>query len=309
MNNYEPVYVYPLTESDGWKELSGELPVKMTNDYLFRALLQSDNETLKALTASLLHMDQSEITSAEVTNPILLGESINDKMYIMDVRIELNKSSMLNLEMQVIREEGWEERSLLYMCRMFDRLNRGSVYASTKPVIQIAICDFTLFKDYPEFYATYKLMNTRNNESVYTEKFIISNVNLKRLDLATEEDRKYGLDKWCRLFKATTWEEVKMIAAEDKTLNKAVSGVWQLTEEERIREQCRAREEWLLMDQWKTEELAKKDQVIAEKDQTIAEQDQTIAEQDQTIAEQDQTIKELQDELACYKAKIKPGTP
>ncbi len=86
-----------------------------------------------------------------------------------------------------------------------------------------------------------------------------------------------------------------MIAAEDKTLNKAVSGVWQLTEEERIREQCRAREEWLLMDQWKTEELAKKDQVIAEKDQTIAEQDQTI--------------KELQDELACYKAKIKPGTP
>ena len=198
--------------------------------------MQSDNETLKALTASLLHMDQSEITSAEVTNPILLGESINDKMYIMDVRIELNKSAMLNLEMQVIREEGWEERSLLYMCRMF----------------------------------------------------ILSNVNLKRLDLATEEDRKYGLDKWCRLFKATTWEEVKMIAAEDKTLNKAVSGVWQLTEEERIREQCRAREEWLLMDQWKTEELAKKDQ---------------------TIAEQDQTIKELQDELACYKAKIKPGTP
>ena len=274
MNNYEPVYVYPLTESDGWKELSGELPVKMTNDYLFRALLQSDNDTLKALTASLLHVDQSEITSAEVTNPILLGESINDKMYIMDVKIELNKSTMLNLEMQVIREIGWEDRSLLYICRMFDHLNRGSVYTETKPVIQIAICDFTLFENYPEFYATYKLVNIRNKDSVYTEKFVISNVNLKRPDLATEEDKKYGLDKWCRLFKASTWEELKMIAAEDKTLNKAVSGVWQLTEEERIREQCRAREEWLLMDKWKTER-----------------------------------IKELEAELAQYRSGKTPGTP
>ena len=57
---------------------------------------------------------------------------------------------------------------------------------------------------------------------------------------------------WAEMFKASTWEELKMIAAEDKTINKAVSGVWQLTEEERIREQCRAREEWLLMDKWKT---------------------------------------------------------
>ena len=288
MNNYEPVYVYPLTESDGWKELSGELPVKMTNDYLFRALLQSDNETLKALTASLLHVDQSEITSAEVTNPILLGESINDKMYIMDVRIELNKSTMLNLEMQVIREVGWVDRSLLYICRMFDQLNRGAQYISAKPVIQIALCDFTLFEENPEFYATYKLMNIRNKESVYTEKFVISNVDLERPDLATEEDKKYGMDKWCRLFKARTWEELKMIAAEDKELNKAVSGVWQLTEEERIREQCRAREEWLLLDQWKNDK---------------------IAEQGQTIAEQGQRIKDLEAKLANYKAQKTPATP
>ena len=42
MNNYKPVEVYPLTESKEWMKLTGELPVKMTNDYLFGALLQSD---------------------------------------------------------------------------------------------------------------------------------------------------------------------------------------------------------------------------------------------------------------------------
>jgi len=64
MKNYTPVYVYPLTQNDGWKKLTGELPVKMTNDYLFRALLQSDNDTLKALLASLLHMDVKMIVNS-----------------------------------------------------------------------------------------------------------------------------------------------------------------------------------------------------------------------------------------------------
>ena len=49
MKNYIPQYVYPLKRDDGWKKLTGSLPVRMTNDYLFRALLQSDNETLKGL--------------------------------------------------------------------------------------------------------------------------------------------------------------------------------------------------------------------------------------------------------------------
>ena len=54
MSSYEPSYAYPIVENDGWKNLTGELPVKMTNDYLFRALLQSDNETLKAILSSVL---------------------------------------------------------------------------------------------------------------------------------------------------------------------------------------------------------------------------------------------------------------
>ena len=83
MYNYTPVTVYPVKESDDWMNLTGELPVKMTNDYLFRALLQSDNRALRALLASLLHMDFEEVTSAEITNPILLGEALGNKTFIL----------------------------------------------------------------------------------------------------------------------------------------------------------------------------------------------------------------------------------
>jgi len=230
------------------------------------------------------------IRSAKVTNPILLGEAITDKTFIMDIKVELNNDSLINLEMQVIREEGWTNRSLSYTCRMYDQLNRGKVYAEAKPVRQIAFCDFTLFNEYPEFYATYKLINEKNMKCVYTENFIISNVDLTRIDLADEDDKKYGLDKWCRLFKAVTWEDMKMIAEKDTVISKAISGVWQLTEEERIREQCRAREEWLINDQWKNDTIEKQKQQLAEKDAVIAEKDSILSEKELMLSEKDSMI-------------------
>ena len=59
----------------------GKLTIPMTNDYLFRALLQRNNKVLTGLIASLLHLSPSEISSVEITNPIVLGESTNDKTF------------------------------------------------------------------------------------------------------------------------------------------------------------------------------------------------------------------------------------
>ena len=310
MKNYKPVNVYPLEKNDGWRKLTGDLPVKMTNDYLFRALLQSDNETLKALLAALLRVDISEIKTAVITNPILLGEAVDDKIFILDVKVELNNSEMLNLEMQVMKEAGWEDRSLSYICRMFDQLNQGGAYTEIRPVRQIAICDFTLFEDYPEFYTTYKLVNVNNGKSVYSEKFIISNVDLTRPDLATEEDKEYGLDKWCRLFKAKTWEELKMLTKEDKEISNAVSSAWQLIEEENIREQCIRREQWLAQKRWEKEKMAEQERTIREyeitlqnKDKELESKDKVIENQDKVIESKERIIAELERKLAQAKEK------
>ena len=35
-------YKHQIPYNGDWKKLTGPLPVKMTNDYLFRALLQAD---------------------------------------------------------------------------------------------------------------------------------------------------------------------------------------------------------------------------------------------------------------------------
>ena len=47
---------------------SGALIVPMTNDYLFRALLQRNNLVLKGLICALLHMKEADISSVIITN-------------------------------------------------------------------------------------------------------------------------------------------------------------------------------------------------------------------------------------------------
>ena len=43
----------------------------------------------------------------------------------------------------------------------------------------------------------------------------LSVIDLSKVELATEEDRLYGIDYWTRLFKAKTWEEIKMLAEKE----------------------------------------------------------------------------------------------
>ena len=279
MKKFKPVYKYPLKKSDGWKNLTGELPVKMTNDYLFRALLQSDNETLKEILAAVLHIDVRDIRSARIINEFLLGEQIDEKEFVLDVSVFLNDKENIDLEMQVVREIFWQDRSLSYICRSFDSLNRGAAYDETKPVKQVAFCDFTLFPDHPEFCATFMMLNEKKPEVVYSEKFVITNIDLTRIDLATEEDKKNKIDQWAEFFKAKTWEDMKMLAEKNESIGRAVSGVWQLTEEEKIRRRCRAREEWIINDNYKTKKLKEQEEELRQKEAALKQKDAVLSDQ------------------------------
>ena len=49
------------------EKATGEIEYNMTNDYMFRALFQKNNNALKGLLSALLHMQPEEILSVEIT--------------------------------------------------------------------------------------------------------------------------------------------------------------------------------------------------------------------------------------------------
>lgn len=69
-------------------------------------------------------------------------------------------------------------------------------------------------------------------------------VDLTQIDIATEEDKAYQIDYWARLFKATTWEEIKMIAKNNEYLQEASETLYTLNADEMVRRQCQARADY-----------------------------------------------------------------
>lgn len=297
---------------------SGPLVVPMTNDYLFRALLQQNNRVLKGLICSLLRLSEEEVLTAEITNPIELGTSLTDKTFILDVKVSLNNLAIINLELQVINQHNWVERSLSYLCRSFDTLQAGQNYLNAKPVIQIGLLNYTLFPEHPEFYASYQLLNVKNN-SLYSDKLRLSVLDLTQIDLATEEDKSCQLDLWARLFRATTWEEINMLVQENQAIKEAAGTVYQLTQEERIRMECEAREDFYrtqrdiqyLMDKQTAENqtliqktkalldernaLANEINVLADENNALTNEINVLADKNVTLANE---VKELEDKLS-----------
>ena len=87
---------------------------------------------------------------------------------------------------------------------------------------------------------------------------------LNQIELATDEDRLYGIDHWARLFKAKTWEDLRMVVEKNKYMSAAAKEMYERNSDEIIQEQCQAREEYLQHERWVQEQLKEKDRIIAE---------------------------------------------
>ena len=292
-----------------YKAAKGKLKVCMTNDYLFRMVLQRDKETLIRLICSVLHLKREEVINATIDNPIEPGATIENKEYKLDIAVTLNDLTVIDIEMQIVDYDNWPIRSLSYTCRKFDNVARGQDYNMTKTVYHIGFLDFTLFKDHPEFFARYQVRNAKDGY-LYTDRFNMFVVDLKQTKLATDEDRLYGIDRWARLFKAKTWEEIKMIVKEDTSMNSTAEAIYKSVSDQKILEQCRIREDFIAHEKYQLEKirsLSSENKSLSSENkslkQEVTSKDAIISDKDATIAKKDSTIAALQAELAKFKAK------
>ena len=102
-----------------------------------------------------------------------------------------------------------------------------------------------------------------------------------------------------------------MLAATSSIIDDAATTLYQLSEDERIRQECEAREDYWKREQGLLDEMnetqerfAEAQKKIAEKDKKIAEKDKKIAEQEKALAEKDEALTEKDKEIAKLKAML-----
>lgn len=79
---------------------------------------------------------------------------------------------------------------------------------------------------------------------IYSDKFSLHMLDLTCIHLATPHDKACHLDDWARLFKATTWEEIKMIAKNNTDLTESSETLYTLNADYMVRKQCEARADY-----------------------------------------------------------------
>ncbi len=208
------------------------------------AVLQKNEEVLRNLLATLLEMDEADIVDCHLENPIELGKEIEGKECILDVKLTLNHAKIINIELQVYKQTYWVERSLLYWVRAFDNLKSGEDYSKLLPTYHIGILDFTLFEDHPKFMAQYQIMDVED-QFLYSDKLCIKVLDLTQLEKAQKRSNvNKKLLKWASIFKAETLEELEQLANGEEVFEKMVVTMKKLSEDEKIRMQCEAREDY-----------------------------------------------------------------
>lgn len=288
--------------------LTGPIPYPLTNDYMFHMVFQNAISVLKSLLSALLDIPIQDISDLKLLNPIISGEAIDDKQVVLDLSMELNNKKIIDIEMQVANKGDWINRSVFYVCRNITEhsLNKGDDYADLLSAVHIGILDFNP-PDAPArdaLYTQYLLMDVKTHH-VYSDKLSLNVLNLRYLDKVPETERQTDLFKWAGIFRARTWEDLKAVAKEVYGMDDLVFTMAKLSEDDKVRMACRAREDYDrdLRTQYKSGynecrkdmeiKLAEKDKSLAEKDKSLAEKDKILAEKDRLLAEKEREIQEL----------------
>ena len=194
------------------ESLKGPIQFTLLNDAVFHiAMNRSPMISLRGLLSDLMEIPFDEITNVEILNPIMQENALT-KESILDVRVEINRAQIINIELQTWQDKDWINRSLYYLCQIYSNINQGEGYDKIKPAMHISIMTYSIFPKKPEFYARYRLLNVENG-NLYTPNFALNVLDLSQESLATQRDRDNHLNFWAKLFKCSTWEEMRTLAA------------------------------------------------------------------------------------------------
>ena len=182
--------------------------ISLKYDFSFKYLFL--NETVRRhFISDVLRIPLEDIRSVRLANTFLWKQHQRQKQGIVDVIVELNNDSKVNIELQVEVLSYWDKRSLFYLSKLFtEGLLSGQKYQKLKKCICISVLGFNL-DERPENHKVYRLRDEAGHE--FSDMLELHVIELSKTLSGTGR-----MDEWIRLFNAKTEEELKMLEASTK---------------------------------------------------------------------------------------------
>lgn len=182
----------------------------------------------KYFICDVLDISVEKVRSVRLLNTFLWKRYRWQKQGILDVLVELNNNTKINIEMQVAFYSNWDRRTLFYLAKMYtDDMRVGEKYGSLKRSIHISVLDFDLTED-EEYHKVYRLRDEAGHE--FSDVFEVHIIELrKKLKGNTR------IDDWIRLFNAESEEDLDMIQTRNAGIVEAIKEVKLMSLSKRMR--------------------------------------------------------------------------
>lgn len=170
---------------------------------------------LKYFVSDVIGIPVEEIRSIRLMNTFLRRIRRKQKQGILDVLVELNNHTKIDIEIQVRAGKYWDKRQLFYLSKLYvEDLRSGEDYSKLKKCVAISILDFN-YSEREEYHSIYRLRDEQGNE-------FSDMLELHILELGKKLTGRNAVDDWVRLFNAERVEDLDMIKTRNIGIQEAI---------------------------------------------------------------------------------------
>lgn len=236
--------------------------VSLKTDYVFKEIFSREN-VRKQFLSDVLGIPLESIRTVRITSPHLLRQYRWQKEGIIDMLLELNDDTCVDLELQVRSQKYWYKRQLFYLARMYaGSLRTGQNYDRLRKCISIGILDFKLRPD-GRYHRKYTLRSEDGAE--YPDLFEIHTI-----ELGKELGGGGAVDDWIRLFNAESEEDLAMIGRKSLGMAEAMEALRELSLGRKLRYVFEIRQK-AKRDRWAEDEFVRDEGIAIGKAEDVLE--------------------------------------
>jgi predicted transposase/invertase (TIGR01784 family) len=225
----------------------GLKPLSAMNDFVFGKIFGENRTVLEDFLKSVLDLPAEEYEDLKVVDPNLDRDFLEDKLGILDVKINTQSGKVFDIEVQVKRQPFIWERMLFYTSKMVTgQVKSGYQYGKINRVISILIADFVIINENKFYHNRFRLYD-ENTKARFPDSIEINVLELPK----KHENDKTPLGNWMRFFRAKTEEDYMTVAQTSPAINEAWGMIKVLSGNERDRVIAELREKAQMdLDSW-----------------------------------------------------------
>ena len=216
-------------------------PLSPTNDYVFKRIFTGNKYSLSNFLHAVLALDPEEFLKMEVADPALVPNSPEEKRSILDIKIITKSDKVINIEVQVQKQDFIWKRVQYYSARLLsEQATKGSRYSQLPQAITILVTNFLLIDD-DIAHHSFRLFDEKNKVRFQDS----SQIDILELPKAKKMEQS-ELSSWLLFLGGKTEEDFEMAAQSNPAVKEAWDFLKILSADETARAYAKARDKELM---------------------------------------------------------------